>query len=233
MGGWIYIIEEMGQHLFKVGYTTTNPHDRLRQLQTGNGSKLDLLSAFTCQYPEDFEREFHKLLEKQAQRMQGEWFALPREQMLDILLHILGGIAEIEGGIRFQVSSLSTRPSEAKHLVEQGYSNNQQQNINVEAIRERVLRSTEGRSSGCYSTFSAFGPVRVGDIGGSYFGEIDVPFEAIAIGGPTHSGYNDHALALVPKIHDNSEANADFFAHARSDVIALLNEIDRLCSNEK
>ena len=64
--------------------------------------------------------------------------------------------------------------------------------VDVEAIPKRVCRTTEGRDLGQYSTFPVSRIARVDDFGGSHFGEIKVPFEAIAIGGPTHSKYNDH-----------------------------------------
>ena len=226
MGGWVYVIEEMGQHLFKVGHTTGDPQGRLRQLQTGNGVKLDLITAFTCQEPEIVEKALHRLLEARTQRMQGEWFALPREQMLDVLMHLYGGIAQQQGGIRFLASTLATRPSEAARLGESSVTARQRSQVDVEAIRQRVSRTTEGRDSERYSTFPVSGTARVGDVGGSYFGEVAVPFEAIAIGGPTHSTYNDHVLALIPKAHEDAEANAEFFAHARADVLALLAEIE-------
>jgi hypothetical protein len=227
MGGWVYVIEEMGQHLFKIGYTTNAPLDRLRQLQTGNGQKLDLLAAFTCDEPEKVEKALHRLLEAHTQRMQGEWFALPREQMLDVLMHLLAGIAQRFGAIQFQSSSLPTRPSEATTLGGVSVAKRRVQ-IDIEAIRQRVSHATEGRASELYSTFPVSGSARVGDIGGDYFGEIEVPFEAIAIGGPTHSSYDDHVLALVPKSHGDAAANAEFLAHARADVLALLAEIERL-----
>ena len=233
MSGWVYVIEEMGQHLFKVGHTTGNPQDRLRHLQTGNGLKLDLLTAFTCQEPEKVEKALHGLLEARTQRMQGEWFALPREQMLDVLMHLYGGIAQEQGGIRFLASTLATQPNEAASLGASFVTARQRPHVDVEAIRQRVSRTTEGRDSEQYSTFPVSGTARVGDIGGGYFSEVEVPFEAIAIGGPTHSSYNDHVLALVPKAHSDAEANAEFFAHARADVLALLVENERLCQPER
>ncbi len=228
MGGWVYVLEEMGQHLFKVGYTTTTPLDRLRQLQTGNGQKLDLLAAFTCKEPEKVEKALHRLLEARTQRMQGEWFALPREQMLDVLMHLYAGMAQQVGAIQFQSSSLATRPTEAMSLGGDCVAKRTPQ-IDIDSIRRRVAAATEGRDSEQYSTFSVTGSARVGDIGGEYFGDIEVPFEAIAIGGPTLSNYNDHVLALVPKSHAHAEANAEFLAHARADILALLAEIERLC----
>src|SRR5262249_38624309 len=137
MGGWVYVIEELGQNLFKVGYTTTTPLDRLRQLQTGNGLKLDLLAAFTCEEPEKVEKALHRLLEAHTQRMKGEWFALPREQMLDVLMHLYAGIAQRAGAIQFQSSSLATRPAEATDLGGACVAKRTVQ-IDLEAIRRRV-----------------------------------------------------------------------------------------------
>jgi hypothetical protein len=100
----------------------------------------------------------------------------------------------------------------------------------VEDIRQRVYRSTEGQVSGPYSKFPVSGSAPVGDIGGrTYAGNIEFPFEAIAIGGPTIKKYDDHVLALVPKAHCNAEGNAEFFANSRADMLALLKEIERLC----
>lgn len=210
MAGWVYVIEEMGQHLFKVGQTTTTPQERLRQLQTGNGQKLDLLAAFTCEKPGIVEKQLHKLLETRTQRMQGEWFALPREQMLDVLMHLYAGIAQKQGGVRFLASTLATRPSEATQLGESCVATYRVPQIDIDAIRQRVLETTKGRDAESYSTFFVCGAGRVGDIGGEYFGELEIPFEAIAVGGPTHSTYNDNVIALVPKAHGNAEANAAF-----------------------
>jgi hypothetical protein len=334
----------MGQHLFKVGHTTGAPQARLRQLQTGNGQQLDLLTAFTCDDPENVEKALHRFLEAKTQRMKGEWFALPREQMLDLLMHLYGGIAQQQGGIRFLASSLATRPSDAvtlakscsiasfpkrepsvdtqairnrasgatdahcysmhtisgtakvetmgdsfveieipfealgiwdtrrwtsahteylvalvpeahadalgnatffaaarmdvfsllneiERLCQQSHTRRKPQ-IDLEELRTRVYRATEGRELGSYSTFPVTGTAHVGDVGScgyDYYGDIEVPFEAIAIGGPTHPHYDDHVLALVPKVHSNATTNAQFFAHARADVLALLAEVERLC----
>jgi len=99
----------------------------------------------------------------------------------------------------------------------------------LDEIRRRVERTTDGRyEDGGYSTFTVSGTAHVGDVGGSWPGDIEVPFEAIAIGGSTASNYDDHVIALIPKVHEDAEANATFYAHARADVLALLAEVERL-----
>lgn len=64
----------------------------------------------------------------------------------------------------------------------------------------------------------------VGDRGGSYSGEIDVPFQAIQIGGPTAASYNDHVIALIPSSHPDAEANARFIQAARTLATTMLKD---------
>lgn len=97
----------------------------------------------------------------------------------------------------------------------------------LDAIRRRATAATAGRDdeNGDYSVFTAVGSGRVGDIGAAYHGDVEFDFPALAIGGPTHSKYNDHIIALVPEQHANAAANAEFFAHARNDVLRLVESI--------
>jgi hypothetical protein len=206
--GWVYVIEAVGQHLFKVGLTAASPESRLRQLQTGSPHKLEILAAFTCEEPQRVEAELHRFLGSYAgsQRSNGEWFSLTREAILEILMTLF--------------AKLARGCSRAGHDPA----------LDLEAIRDRALRATEGRSNEKerYSVFEVEGCARVGDIGATCWGEIEVPFKALAIGGPTHPEHNDHVIALIPKIHGNSAANAEFFANANYDVLALVKEIERL-----
>jgi hypothetical protein len=106
MIGWVYVIEAMGQNLFKVGFTTRDPEARLQQLQTASPHKLDLLTAFSCKNPPQLEAALHQMLEQHTNRVQGEWFAFPREEMLVCMMHFFGGLAQGAGLIRFRSSSL-------------------------------------------------------------------------------------------------------------------------------
>src|SRR5262245_20552920 len=107
MGGWVYVIEAKGANLFKVGFTTAQPEDRLRQVQTASPHKLELLTAFSCENPPQIEAVLHQLLEQHAQRVQGVWFAHSREGMLDCMMHFFGGLAQRAGVVRFRSSSLA------------------------------------------------------------------------------------------------------------------------------
>ena len=229
--GWVYVIEAVGQHLFKVGLTAASPESRLRQLQTGSPHKLEILAAFTCEEPQRVEAELHRFLGSYAgsQRSNGEWFSLTREAILEILMTLFAklargcSLAQIRAPRKLAESNALAR---LVRLCRAGHD----PALDLEAIRDRALRATEGRSNEKerYSVFEVEGCARVGDIGATCWGEIEVPFKALAIGGPTHPEHNDHVIALIPKIHGNSAANAEFFANANYDVLALVKEIERL-----
>ncbi len=235
MPSWIYVIEAVGQHLFKVGLTTTAPENRLRQLQTSSPHKLSILTAFTCSEPERVEAEFHCFLNdsfSDSQRSQGEWFALTRESMLEIMMTFFGMLAQGEGLTLIKPPPKLNASDNLAKLVRSCRVKGRT-SLDLDAIRQRVFRATEGREFEKYSVFPVSGSARVGDIGGDWYGVIDVPFEALAVGGPTNPKYNDHVMALIPKVHGDAEANAEFCANARSDILALLNELDRMTREEE
>jgi hypothetical protein len=70
MSDSLYLIQDSGNGAIKIGRSMT-PHRRLKQLQTGNSSKLYFVAVF----PGDGWRE--KLLHKQLAyfRLEGEWFS--------------------------------------------------------------------------------------------------------------------------------------------------------------
>jgi len=75
LNGWIYLVACEQPLSVKIGFTTKHPRARLKQLQTGNPSKLKLMGW----YPGSLqaEREIHDSLGEF--RMQGEWFRLTPE----------------------------------------------------------------------------------------------------------------------------------------------------------
>jgi hypothetical protein len=65
----IYIIKIKGRSYVKIGYSI-DPQKRLKELQTGNHQKLELLKVFDGS--RELEYEFHTLFA--GNRVQGEWF---------------------------------------------------------------------------------------------------------------------------------------------------------------
>jgi hypothetical protein len=82
---WIYLIkaEKDDIEYYKIGITKKDPELRLKQLQTGNALKLELICKFKSEYGNILENTLHRtfLIEKEN----GEWFSLSREQVLDFM----------------------------------------------------------------------------------------------------------------------------------------------------
>ena len=82
---WIYLIkaELEGKEYYKIGITTRLPEKRLKELQTGNALKLELVMTFRTRFGNLFEGTLHRTfsLEKET----GEWFSLNTEQVRGFL----------------------------------------------------------------------------------------------------------------------------------------------------
>lgn len=68
---------------YKVGITTRSPEQRLKELQTGNALKLELVHTYKSKYGTILESTLHRTycLEHQT----GEWFSLSDDQVRDFL----------------------------------------------------------------------------------------------------------------------------------------------------
>jgi len=70
---WIYLIEQQGTNLYKIGISK-NPEERVKQLQTANGVKLDLIKQFKTEFDYKLERVLHRHF--QSKKTIGEFFEL-------------------------------------------------------------------------------------------------------------------------------------------------------------
>jgi len=75
----IYLIEAIKDYddtVYKIGYTKSNKSkkDRIRNLQTGNDNKLNILYEFNTKYEFKLETALHNFLKHNNKR--GEWFKL-------------------------------------------------------------------------------------------------------------------------------------------------------------
>lgn len=82
----IYFIQDEGSLLIKIGYTGGDPTERMRSLQTANGSRLVLIAAIPGE-PKD-ERSLHERFA--GSRAVGEWFKLTP----DLMQFLAAGLAE-------------------------------------------------------------------------------------------------------------------------------------------
>ena len=52
--GYIYLIEDKNNNTYKIGVTKGDPKKRLKNLQTGNSSELEIKYLFEYKFLKDF-----------------------------------------------------------------------------------------------------------------------------------------------------------------------------------
>ena len=72
--GYVYLIEDSNNNCYKIGVTKGEPEKRLKKLQTGNPSKLELKYLYECEYPYRLESMLHTLYKSYNEL--NEWFSL-------------------------------------------------------------------------------------------------------------------------------------------------------------
>lgn len=79
---FVYLLGDAGQdNVFKIGVTRGPVEKRVKQLQTGNGEEIYLVSYYETDYPFFIERLLHtKLYPKQKRN---EWFILNISDIVD------------------------------------------------------------------------------------------------------------------------------------------------------
>jgi hypothetical protein len=86
--GYVYAIHEVGSYRYKIGHGI-NPSRRIKQLQTGNGTKLIIYATRHFDDRIAAEGRIHDIFDAYKERKGGgeEWFVLDRQakHMLDII----------------------------------------------------------------------------------------------------------------------------------------------------
>ena len=72
--GYVYLIEDSNNNCYKIGVTKGEPEKRLKKLQTGNPSKLELKYLYECEYPYRLESMLHTHYKSYNEL--NEWFSL-------------------------------------------------------------------------------------------------------------------------------------------------------------
>jgi hypothetical protein len=82
--GFVYFIQEEGTHKIKIGFSEKHPNGRLKDFQTGNSNKLNLLGYIEGTYEDEskLHREFNE------ERGNGEWFE-PSPRLNDRIKELL------------------------------------------------------------------------------------------------------------------------------------------------
>lgn len=77
VGGYVYLIADEDETVYKIGVTRNIKSKRLKALQTGNKSKLKMVNNFFCDYPFRLEKMLHRHFHEYEEL--GEWFSLSKE----------------------------------------------------------------------------------------------------------------------------------------------------------
>lgn len=80
----VYVIRMVGTDYYKIGYTESNVSNRLKQLQTGNPHKLELVTWFYGTTAD--EGALHKDFAHKRAPAGNEWFALSKLDVLKLKL---------------------------------------------------------------------------------------------------------------------------------------------------
>jgi len=85
--GHVYLFLEVninGDEAYKIGITKNDPNKRIKQLQTGNSSKLTLINFYTSENYLKVERWLHRKYQIKTEA-ENEWRTLTDEQVFSFL----------------------------------------------------------------------------------------------------------------------------------------------------
>lgn len=77
--GYVYLIKDPSNQTYKIGVTRMMDGKRIKKLQTGNSTELQLMFYYHTPYPFRIESMLHKRY--QDYRVLNEWYELPEEDV--------------------------------------------------------------------------------------------------------------------------------------------------------
>ena len=83
INGYVYLLCDPSNDLFKIGVTRSPKGKRFKQLQTGNGTELILRYLYPCEYPFELEKILHRKFS--YKRELGEWFLLDVDDVIGFM----------------------------------------------------------------------------------------------------------------------------------------------------
>lgn len=86
--GYVYLIleiNEYGEENHKIGISKNEPIKRLKQLQTGNPNRIDILSFYKSENYKRIEKWLHSRYSSYKTLADNEWFKLPDDQVLNFI----------------------------------------------------------------------------------------------------------------------------------------------------
>jgi predicted GIY-YIG superfamily endonuclease len=79
---FLYLIKNIDNSTYKIG-VSKNPSTRIKQLQTGNASKLEIIHIFKTTFPYKIESSLHR--KYSLQNIHNEWFEMSSIDIEDFL----------------------------------------------------------------------------------------------------------------------------------------------------
>lgn len=72
----VYLVsaEINGSVVYKIGWTSRTPEDRIKEFKTGNASDMYLVDSFKSKWATKIESHLHRYFKDKS--LSGEWFAL-------------------------------------------------------------------------------------------------------------------------------------------------------------
>lgn len=75
----VYLANQTGTNLYKIGITKKNPETRVKELQVGNAGTLKLIESFATKYGYKMEAAMHAHF--RLKNVRDEWFELEEDDV--------------------------------------------------------------------------------------------------------------------------------------------------------
>ena len=86
--GYVYLIlevNEYGDEHHKIGISKNEPEKRLKQLQTGNPNRIDILKFYESENYKRVEKWLHSRFGSKKTLAENEWFKLSNDDVLNFI----------------------------------------------------------------------------------------------------------------------------------------------------
>ena len=104
--GYVYLICDSANELYKIGVTKGDIQKRMKKLQTGNATELFLVNYHETNYPYRIESMLHNHFK--SQNVLNEWFELSKEDIL--------GFTKLCNDMEKRIEALKDNPFFSKNL---------------------------------------------------------------------------------------------------------------------
>lgn len=104
--GYVYLICDPQNDLYKIGVTRSLESNRIKKLQTGNPTELHIVNIYKCEYPFRMEKMLHTRYT--LKHWLNEWYQLD----LNDIVHFIDTCKQVE----YEINSLKDNIFFTKNL---------------------------------------------------------------------------------------------------------------------